>query len=523
MATLHNSEFRQLCVGNDDARRIDKKAIEDLNIPGIQLMEEAGTQAARYTIAYCHKHAIRRALVFCGKGNNGGDGYVIARELHAHYFQVTCICPGSEKMITGDALHHYQLMKSAGTPIRHISDANEIHPLLEKPGIWIDALLGTGIHSDLNDPIKSLLQTLVSKRMNHPVVAVDIPSGLDGTTGFRHGAVLAATFTVSMGFRKWGHYLNGARHYCGHILDAPLSYPPEASAAAVNPATLITDEFIKDRIRPVDPDSHKYTRGQVTIVGGSRTMPGAPLLSGRAALNSGCGMLHYFCAPSILPTLAAAFPEALFHISANEDALTEDDIPQLKSLIKKTSAWCVGPGLGRNPRTGDLLHSFLPDLDAPLCIDADALYFLSAEVLSALSAPVVITPHAGEFGRLFGFTAEEIRDKGPELAREAARSTGTVIHLKGAGSITAAPDGRLFVHSSGNPGMATAGSGDVLAGMIASFCAQGQDVLSATLIAAHLHGRAGDLARQSRGLRSMLASDIINALPSVLMQFDSAN
>lgn len=511
---------KNLCVNNEDAREIDRKAMIDLHYPGNDLMERAGTALGKYALKLIHEKALRKALVFCGKGNNGGDGYVAAACLKQNGIDTRCICLANADQLKGDAAEAYRKMSSTGVPAFHIKNAEEIRDMLNVPALWVDALFGTGMHSAMRGLPKDVLTLLKNNRNGNIVAAADIPSGIDGNNGLLRGPVLAADLTVSMGFYKWGQFLQGARNLCGKIVNVPLPYPDGSYSGVKSPGELCNNDLIDSLLQPEKADSHKYQMGQLTVIGGSASMPGAPAMAGKAAMKCGVGMLHYFCDPQIMQALSAFLPEAILHYRSSEKKLGLEDMASIHELATRTNAWLIGPGLGRSDSNSALLETCLKELDGPFILDADALYFMTPEKLAKIGKKTIITPHFGEFARLFNVDSDKLKEDPGGIALKSAAESNVIIHLKSAGSLTAYPDGRIIIHDSGSPGMATAGSGDVLAGMIAAFCARGYKPENAVLIGAHLHGRAGEFAGSGLGLSAMTATDIISHIPEIMKSFE---
>jgi NAD(P)H-hydrate epimerase len=348
------------------------------------------------------------------------------------------------------------------------------------------------------------------------VIAVDIPSGISGSSGRLLGPALKADITLSMGFYKSGNFLQDAKSYSGKVQLVELDYPEESYAKAEPVMFLCDHDFVKHHLLPVSLTGHKYTAGQVLCVGGSAAMPGAVTLASLAVLRSGAGMLRALIPGKIKDLFLQKLIEGIVTVSAHPDYLTIDDLPAILQLTEKSKAMVIGPGLGRDAATGKLVHAVIEKCMLPMVLDADALYFLESESLKSHQAELIITPHLGEFSRLTGLDTDEIKNDPVRHALSLATKTDTIVHLKGSTSLTALPSGRVFLHATGAPGMATAGSGDLLAGLIASFIAQGHTPENAILIAAYYHGMAGQAAAEQLGNRSMIASDILENIPKVL-------
>lgn len=501
------------------ARNIDHDAIHVKGVSGVKLMATAGRAVAEAAQSYCRKQQLSRVQIFCGKGNNGGDGYVAAAELKkTGMSRIDVFCFAGKEEIQGDALYHFNVMLKQGiTPVM-IEHAKDISSLLEENACWIDAIFGTGLERPVSGFFHDIMQIIHDAHNKQPVIAVDIPSGIDGTSGQLRGPALAADMTLSMGFYKSGNLLQDGKAYCGKLQCVELDYPASSFDHALPPMQLCVHETIKERLRPISITGHKYSVGQVLCVGGSAAMPGAVTLAAQAALKSGAGMLHAVVPKSVKPILLQHIIEAIANTGQNEDILTEQDMSLIRSLSKKSRALLAGPGLGRAAASGRLLRALLQQNHLPLILDADGLFHIQPKDLKAANYPVVITPHAGEFARLIQKEVRDILDAPIALALDFAVTTDTIVHLKGSTSLTALPSGDVFIHNTGAPGMATAGSGDLLAGMIVSFATQGHSLEDATLIAAYYHGMAGQAAAETLGHRGMTASDILHHVPGVLKE-----
>ena len=504
-------------VTAEAARKIDRDAMDLRGVAGTALMEAAGTAVADSALALCRRRNLSRVQVFCGKGNNGGDGYVAAEKLKKAGLRVEVFAFTEASEIRGDAKHHYDKMRAAGIGPLHTADARELRSRLAKESCWIDAVFGTGLDRPVAGPLRELMECLHDAHSKQPVIAVDIPSGIHGTNGALLGPALRAEETVCMGFFKTGNFLRDGKAYCGKRVPAELDYP-EISFRHARPEIRNFDHTeARERLRPVPVTGHKYTMGEVLCLGGSAAMPGAAILASRAVLLSGAGMLRALVPGRVKELLLTHLIEAVVHTAADPGILSERDLPQLRRLAKdKSRVILAGPGFGRAAESGRLLRAVLDSAALPLVLDADALWHLKPQHLRSCSAPAVITPHAGEFARLLDRSTEEVLDAPLELAKAFADTNGTIVHLKGSTSITALPGAGVFLHAGGAPGMATAGSGDVLAGMIASFIAQGHAPEAAVPLAAWYHGAAGKAAAAALGNRSVTASALLAYLPAVL-------
>ncbi|MFO7840739.1 MAG: NAD(P)H-hydrate dehydratase [Fidelibacterota bacterium] len=505
-------------VTAEAAQKIDNDAINIRGISGPELMAAAGKAVTDAALVICRREKITSVQIFCGKGNNGGDGYVAAAELKkAGIPEIDVFAFTKKEDIRGDAEHHYRIMREAGVNPVHINDISMLEPLLKDHSCWIDAIFGTGLNRPVRGFLRDVMKVIRDFHRDQPVLAVDIPSGIHGTNGRLLGPALKAQTTVCMGFYKSGNFLQDGKAYCGDLQGVDLDYPAASFEHAVPSIILCDHEEITTRLRPIAVTGHKYTMGQVLCLGGSAAMPGAVTLASQAALKSGAGMLRAFVPRKVKNILLHHLIETVVDIAEDEDILIERDLPQLRKLMReKSRVLLAGPGFGRAPESGRLLRSIAAECTLPLVLDADALFHLQPQHIKKIRSPRVITPHAGEFARLLNKDTEEVLNAPLEYAKEFAVENECILHLKGSTSLTALPSGAVYLHVGGVPGMATAGSGDVLAGMIAAFIAQGHPPEDATLIAAYYHGKAGQAAAETLGNRSITASALLKYLPPVL-------
>ncbi|MEA1986801.1 MAG: NAD(P)H-hydrate dehydratase [Candidatus Marinimicrobia bacterium] len=504
---------------SQDAQQVDKTAMGELGIAGEKLMKKAGGFAGENAFKIMQEKGITKCQIFSGKGNNGGDGFVTAYELFQRGKEVEVFIVPKKDEIKGDAKFHFDKILELGIEPIHIDKLSEFEKMLDENSLWVDGLLGTGLNSELRGSLKSVIKTLVENHKNQPVVAIDIPSGIDGTNGKNRGSALKADITTTMGFYKSGNFLQDGKEYNGEVKMVDLGYPDESFKDVKNAMFLCDDAMVKKMISPIPITAHKYQIGQLVAIGGSSSMGGAITLSSLSALRSGVGMLHTIVPKSVANNLKSHSIETIVHQSKNKNYLTVDDIEIVKKLDSKTNAYLLGPGIGRDEETKKLVKSFLEFNKKPIVIDADGLFHLNPNDFLNRKFPIIITPHWGEFCRLFTIDSEELSENVLEITKRVSQKYNIIVHLKSATSITAIPSGEIFIHPTGTSGMATAGSGDVLTGIIGSFLAQGYSPKDATIISAHIHGRAGEIASEKLGNRSMIASDIIKYLPNILKEY----
>jgi NAD(P)H-hydrate epimerase len=502
-----------------EMRDADRRTIEEIGLPGAVLMENAGAAVAR--VVEERFPAARRPFILCGKGNNGGDGFVIARRLLAR--RPLTVLLGARADVRGDALLHLGVLERSGGTVQEAPDAAAWASALGQAAgseVIVDALLGTGLRQEPSGLAARAIADLLawSRERGVPVVAVDVPSGLPSDTGEVGWPTLEAAVTVTFAAHKYGHVLPPACDRVGEVSVAEIGIP----AATLRPRLwLLEAADARAAYPPRAASAHKGVFGHVLVIGGSVGKTGAAVLAAGAALVSGAGLVTVATAEPALPVVASARAELMTEplpVSAS-GGLDREAVARALALAKERDAVVLGPGLGQQASTQEFVREFVRRCAAPLVIDADGLNALAGgkgpERLRR-NAPTVVTPHPGEMARLSGSTTQEVQRRRLEAARALAMEAGVVVVLKGQRTIVAGPDGRAAVNPTGNPGMATGGTGDVLAGMVGALLARGTEAWTAAGAAVYLHGAAGDLARDRRGEESLVAGDLLDALPEVL-------
>lgn len=486
-------------ISTNEMRELDKQTIEIANISAKKLMFRAGIGAAEYILDFIksyHSNHKKRFVLLAGKGNNGGDAFVIAQYLYEKTdipVVIFAIC-ATENL--KDNAKYYANNLSKNIPYK-VCDKID----LLKGDIIIDGLLGTGIKGKLKPPINTWVDTVNKKQL--PVIALDIPSGLDGDTGFPIDSALIADLTISMGLPKYGYFTDAGSKYCGTLRNVDIGIPQNFIDDVKSDLTAIYDCDVCNEITRISNKSHKYNRGSVTVIGGSELYQGAPFLSAKAALRSGAGIVSLFVPKSISK-------------ESNIDALIVRKVERFSetlSSLDKQNAIVVGPGMGKESDSVDFLTK-LAQLAKPIIFDADALNIISENphILKTRKCSSILTPHSGEFERLL--KAFKIKkDDRISQAKELATATNSIIVLKGHCSLIVTPNCEVCINTTGSPALATAGSGDVLAGMIGGYLAQGNSPLAAIKIAVFIHGL---ISEQSQfGVRGLIADDIIDDIPKI--------
>ena len=495
-------------------RELDRQAIEEFNIPGDVLMERAGQGVAEITLDVLNARMADTVLLIAGTGNNGGDVFAAASFLAEAELNVTVWICGSKRKIKGDAEYHLKKMIRRGIHPVEVAKDEDLH-LERTSAVIVDGLLGTGAKGAPRGFMSKVINFINEEAHRSFVLSIDIPSGVDADTGVAEGSAVRANLTVTMCLPKTGLIRPEAVPYVGNIEVLDIGIPAELKELV--PACL--DAELIDRAKLLIPfrgnETHKGNHGHVLLIGGAMGTTGAIAMAARAALRSGAGLVSVLTPEEVYPIVAqAAGPEVMVTASRHGASRSEDEL--LLSLLKKCNVLCIGPGMGRSDETQELVETLLKTCHVPLVLDADALC-ISPEQIAAAKCPVILTPHPGEFERVFG---EPVTDRWAQ-ARAASDLTGKTVVLKGAGTIVADPNYKMGVNMSGNPGMATAGSGDVLAGIVAALAGRGMQPFEAAITAVHLHGLAGDIAAEDLTQEAMIATDIIHSLPDAfrMIQF----
>jgi hydroxyethylthiazole kinase-like uncharacterized protein yjeF len=510
----------------DEMRRADRRTIEDVGLPGPVLMENAGAAVAR--VVEERFPGSRRVVVVCGRGNNGGDGFVVARRLGQR--GALALLLGGRDGMRDDARIHLHACERSGGRVREVADAKAwqaARPLLDDADLIVDAVLGTGLASA---PSGLASEAIAAIRARHeqgvPVVAVDLPSGLPSDAGVLDWPTVRASVTVTFAAPKRSHVLPPACNLVGELIVADIGISPESLAQAGPGLFLLEDKDAAAAYPLRRPEAHKGDFGHVLVVAGSIGKTGAAALAAGAALRSGAGLVTVATPAPCLSIVAATRAEIMTEPlpATTRGGLAEAGLARLLDLARERDAVVLGPGLGQEPETRALVRAFVAACPVPLVLDADGLNAMAAgpdekHALAPLrrETPSVLTPHPGEMGRLVRRSAAQVQRERVETAVALARSTGAVVVLKGERTLVAEPAGRAAVTPTGNPGMATGGTGDVLAGVVGSLLARHGALLAATA-GAFVHGKAGDVAAREKGEEGMTADDVLESLPAAIEQ-----
>jgi len=500
-----------------EMRALDARAIRELGIPGPRLMDNAGTGAAALIARWLAPIRGKAVVVVCGKGNNGGDGFVVARRLKARGAAVRVFLVGRRAEVRGDAADALGRWRGR---VEEVEEPSGLARALGGADGIVDALLGTGVSGAARGPVAAAIEAINRAGAGGvPVVALDLPSGLDSDRGALLGPTVKAWRTVTFAGLKRSLLLAPAAAQAGVVEIGDIGVPAEAARRGITTWRLeIAD--VRPSFPPRDLDAHKGRFGHLLIVAGSLGKTGAAVLAGRAALRSGVGLCTIAAPASQQPIVAAQAPEymteALPETAAQSLALEAKD--RLLELARRMDAVAIGPGFSLDPETQELARVLIRELQRPMVVDADALSALAGhlDLLRHAAGPRVLTPHPGEMARMLGTTIEAVQADRIEMARTFAREHRVAIALKGAHTVIGGPDGHVTINPTGNPGMAKGGAGDVLTGIVGALLAREIEPAAALRAGCYLHGLAGDVAARERGEYAMLASDIIESLPAAL-------
>ncbi|QEM68077.1 NAD(P)H-hydrate dehydratase [Geobacter sp. FeAm09] len=498
-------------------QEVDRQAIREHGIPGLELMEHAGHACMEAIFHEFGYTGGKRAVIFAGRGNNGGDGYVVARLLLQSGWQVRVCILAQRERIEGDAAINLEQLPPA--VVSYCTVPGQMTELfqeeLRQADVVVDALFGTGLNSEVGGVHREAVELI--NAAGRPVVAVDIPSGIHGTSGRVLGCAVRATVTVTFAAAKLGHVLYPGAEHTGRLVVADIGIPAELVEKA-DGCEFLAAESIAPLLRRRDRQAHKGHFGHCLIVAGSRGKTGAAALSANSAVRAGSGLVTLAVPESLNPILEVKTTEAMTVPLPDSGAgyLSDSVLPAIEALLPDRDALAIGPGLGQEPATVALVHALLKTAALPLVIDADGLNAVARDVnclLDTKSAAVVLTPHPGEMARLMGATVAEVEADRIATARRFAAAFGVHLILKGSRTIVVAPDGSTAINGSGNPGMASGGMGDVLTGIIVSLLGQGYGCRDACRLGVFIHGHAADLVARDKGEIGMSAGDVQEKLP----------
>jgi ADP-dependent NAD(P)H-hydrate dehydratase / NAD(P)H-hydrate epimerase len=510
-------------LNTEQMREADRRTIEEIGIPSIVLMENAGRQAVAAMEAAFDDLATSRVGVLCGRGSNGGDGFVVARTLVQRGVDTAVYLLGSVADVRGDARTNLEVLGRIGVTVVEITDAQEweLHfSELTDCGLVVDAILGTGFRGRLSGLLETVLADL--NGLGVPVVAIDLPTGVSADSATLDGPAVEASMTVTLGAPKIPLVFPPADSHAGDLVIADIGIPlPILDELDGQHLELLTRERMREIVPARVADSHKGDFGRVLVVAGSTGRTGAAHLSALGALRSGAGLVTVATPRSCLPIVAAMAPEYMTEPLEETPEGTVDFGAVERVLEMKADVIAVGPGLGQGPGTAAFVQALVERSGIPLVLDADALNAFVGDpdrLMGREEVDVIITPHPGEMARLLNTSIEAVQHDRVRHAREFAATHRVHVVLKGHRTLIAAPDGRTFVNLTGNAGMATGGTGDLLTGMIAAWFAQLLDAEAACKLAVYLHGTAGDLAEADEGETALVAGDMAARLGDAVLE-----
>lgn len=512
-------------VSSKEMREIDRVSSERFGVPSLTLMENAGTAVAEYVAS--HFPDARRVGMVCGKGNNGGDGFVAARKLQESGKEVYVILLGDSGELHGDAAEMFSKLSVKPALIHSSEDLHgQAAKAVLEADVLIDAILGTGFRP----PVKGLYAEAISalNAAKSPVVAVDIPSGADADAmGKQDGLIARTQGIVTFTAPRPAHVFSALTE--GPIVVAPIGSPEVAIISDLN-LYMTTPADLAPLMKPRPRDSNKGMYGHVLVIGGSVGKGGAAAMAGMSALRAGAGLVTVATAKSLLPTVAGFYPELMTEPLMETEAGTISfgalKNGKLDGLADKKTVLAIGPGISRYPETSELVRGVVARYKLPIVLDADGLNAFEgkSEELNGKGRSIVITPHPGEMARLIGGSVKDVQQDRVKIARDFANEHELIVVLKGDRTLIAAPDGRTWVNTTGNPGLSTGGTGDILTGLVAGLVAQHTDcIVEAVTAAVYLHGLAGDIAAEALGEPSLVATDLLKFLHFAFRRIQQAH
>jgi hydroxyethylthiazole kinase-like uncharacterized protein yjeF len=507
-------------VKASEMKEMDRIAIEEIGIPGSVLMESAARGASRVFLAHFAPPPNCRVLVLCGRGNNGGDGYVMARYLSGAGLKVTVLVVAELRHVAGDALLNLQILRRMGIEVQEVPTEGEWKKkrrLLKESEFIIDGLLGTG----LNSPVKGFYARVIEdvNRASKPVTAIDIPSGLNADSGQVMGAALQADLTVTFGFPKIGQLIYPGAGLVGRLVRIDIGIPDRVSERLPDRYRVLEARDFHDLFASERPDIHKGNRGHLLVLAGSIGKTGAATLTSLGALRAGAGLVTLGIPKSLNPILEDKLTEAMTAPlpETPECTLALEAEKEILKLMEGKTAVAIGPGLSTHQETSSLVRRIVTQCPLPMVIDADGLNALSShlDVLAKCRDRAVLTPHPGEMARLISIRNSEVQADRIGTAEAFARKHGCCLVLKGARTVIAEPEGKVHLNPTGNPALSSGGSGDVLTGLIGGFLAKGWPPAKAAAAGVYLHGLAADRLSEDMGQSGVLAGELLGAIPGL--------
>ena len=517
----------QLLVTASHMQGYDRLAIERFRIPGLVLMENAGRAFADNLEAAAGPVRQKHVVIVCGKGNNGGDGFVVARHLANRGARVTVVALVGLRETKGDAKTNRDILlkltgaKGGSIAVRQIAGTGAF-PRLPRADVIVDAIFGTGFAGAVRGSAQRAIRWINSRRCF--VASVDIPSGVEADTGIVHTGAVKANLTVALGLAKIGHYVGAGRAHSGAVVVADISIPRFLFTPRARQVYRVLPEDVSALLPRRPLTAHKHSVGKIFVLAGSKNLTGAPTMAAQAAMRTGAGAVILGTPASIHKALVRKVTEVMVSALPETPAgsLSLQGLEQIEQRADWADVVVIGPGLSADPETRQLVLTLLRRIPRPIVLDADGLTAVISDhsVLRRRRHPTILTPHVGELSRIVRADASEIEALRVRYAPEAARQLKSVVVLKGSPTITGTPAGVAYMNSAGNPGMATAGAGDVLAGIIAGLLGQGMGAVESAYAGVFIHGLAGDLASNAYGQRSLMALDILDQISHALIMLE---
>lgn len=516
-----------ILVTAQEMAELDRRTIEEIGLPGAVLMENAARGALAFFERVTPDLTRRRVVVLAGSGNNAGDGFVIARLLHGKGTWVRVVCLRPADRLRGDALLNYRILEKIGVRPFHWDEKEDFSSqfsMVREADVIIDALLGTGLSSPVQGLYRDIIEAV--NALQKPVLAVDLPSGLDASTGKILGAAIRATATATFGLPKVGQRIGEGDVLVGTLHVVDIGIPPCVVASAGVTRWWLDEETCRRWLSPRPAETHKGRAGHVCLLAGSPGKTGAATLASLGAARVGAGLVTLFVPRSLNPILEVKLTEAMTlpipETSEHSASIAAES--EILNFLQGKQALAVGPGISLHPETQSLLLRLISRAPCPLVLDADALTILAdaLDTLRAAPVPVIVTPHPGEMARLMHCQVADVQADRLKAAQEFSRQHGVIVLLKGHRTVVASPEGRVAINGSGTPAMASGGMGDVLTGMIAGFVAQGVEPFQAACLAAYIHGKAAEDICQGKTTRGLLATDLLEHIPFVIGALERA-
>jgi ADP-dependent NAD(P)H-hydrate dehydratase / NAD(P)H-hydrate epimerase len=513
-----------LVVTAEEMREMDRLTIQKYGVSSLVLMERAGEGIAD-ALKRFGRAGKMGVLVVAGKGNNGGDGLVVARLLKQKHIPCEVVLLAKRDELSPDAARNYkEFLKVRGKVVEATEGGlDRLAERLSGKGVLVDAILGTGIKDEVRGLYAEAITLMNASGV--PIVAVDIPSGLHTDKGTPLGVSIQAEMTVSLGYPKLGEVIYPGLSYVGDLVVAEIGIDPRAVAEVSPKIELLEREEMRWLVPNREPDTHKGTYGHLLVMAGSRGKTGAAIMACRAAMRTGAGLVTLAAPRSLNNIFAGSLVEEMTELM-RENAAEEMETPsgdEWARLLERKDALLFGPGIGESDSTRNMLRWLLKNLEMPWVIDADGLNNLALDMdrLRKAKTPPVVTPHPGEMARLIGKDTAGVNQDRIGVARAFATDHRCYVVLKGARTVLATADGKIFINPTGNPGMASGGMGDVLAGMLAALLGQGFSPEDAMKLGVYLHGFVGDEVAAQKGAIGLIASDIIEGLPAGMRALSS--